>query len=352
MMTQAHERCIFRNNKNDVFWGGKMRVGQHRTFWLALASAALLPLMAIGALAQSDNYPTKNIRLVVGFAAGGGNDLIARILAQELQTALGQSVVVENKVGAGGRIAAEYVMGQPPDGHTLLIGASGAMALSPAVVEKVPYVTLRDFAPVSMVADFPLLMVNAIEHPAKTVKEFVAWAKANPEKSNYGTSSTAFTLAVELFKLKSGAPITAIPYKSGNEMVVSVMGGNSSITIVDPPPAASQIIAGKLRGLAITATSRFEDLPDVPTMAEAGYPDVLVSLWSGVFAPAGTPQPIVRRLETEISRIVRIPEIKQKFRTLGTRTVGDTSQEFIAAIEKEMVMWRGVAQAANLKFEQ
>jgi tripartite-type tricarboxylate transporter receptor subunit TctC len=327
------------------------RRGLFRTAWLALAAVALLPLLSGAAQAQTEAYPARNIRIIVGFAAGGGNDLIARIIAQELQTALGQTVVVENKVGAGGRIAAEYVMAQPPDGHTLLVGASGAMAISPAVTEKMPYVTLRDFVPISMVAAFPLIMASNIDHPAKTVREFVEWAKANPDKSNYGTSSTAFTLAVELFKLKSGAPITAIPYKSGNEMVVSVMGGNSTITIVDPPPAAPQIQAGKLRGLAVTATQRMEEIPDVPTMAEAGYPDVLVSLWSGVFAPAGTPKPIVQRLEDELRKIMQNAEVKQKFKAMATGTVGSTSAEFVAAIEKETTMWRGVAQAANLKFE-
>ncbi|HVG52241.1 MAG TPA: tripartite tricarboxylate transporter substrate binding protein [Xanthobacteraceae bacterium] len=324
------------------------RNGFLRTLCVALASLALL---AANAHAQTDNYPSKNIRVIVGFAAGGGNDLIARVVAQELQNALGQTVVVENRVGAGGRVAAEYVMREPPDGHTLLVGASGAMAISPAVIEKIPYVTLRDFAPVSMIASFPLVMATSIDHPAKTVKEFVAWAKANPDKSNYGTTSPAFTLTVELLKLKSGAPITAIPYKSGNEMVMSVMSNNSSMTIVDPPPAVPQIQAGKLRGLAVTATTRMEELPDVPTMPEAGYPDVLVSLWNGIFAPPGTPKPIVQKLETEIRRIMQLPDVKQKFRTMATIPVGSTSQEFIALIEKETAMWRGVAKDANLKFE-
>jgi tripartite-type tricarboxylate transporter receptor subunit TctC len=328
-----------------------MRRGRNQWIWLALAIAACGPGIFTGAKAQADAFPSKTMRIVVGFAAGGGNDLIARIIAQELQTSLGQSVVVENKIGAGGRVAAEYLMTQPADGHTLLLGASGAMAITPAISEKLPYVTLRDFVPVSQVAAFPLLMVTSMDHPAKTVKEFVAWAKANPDKSNYGTTSPAFTLAVELFKLKSGAPITAIPYKSGNEMVVSVMGGDSSITIVDPPPAAPQIVAGKLRGLAVTATARSEDLPDVPTIGEAGYPDVLVSLWSGIFAPKGTPEPVVRKLEGEIRRIMQLPDVKQKFRTMATNTVGGTSQEFVTLIEKETAMWRGVAQAANLKFE-
>src|SRR4051794_36566130 len=192
------------------------RLGQLKSATLAFAAAALIATLSHRVQAQ-ETYPNRTIRLIVGFAAGGGNDLIARILAQELQTALGQPVVVENKVGAGGRVAAEFVKAQPADGYTLLVGASGAMAISVAVAEKLPYQTLRDFVPISMVAEFPLLMVINPDHPAKTAKEFVAWSKANPDKSNYGTSSVGFTLAIELFKLKSGAQIQAIPYKSGNE---------------------------------------------------------------------------------------------------------------------------------------
>jgi tripartite-type tricarboxylate transporter receptor subunit TctC len=303
------------------------------------------------AIAQSDAWPNRPIKLIVGFAAGGGNDLIARIVGQKLQEAFGQPVVVENKVGAGGRVSAEYVMGQAPDGYTLLIGASGAMAISPAVTDKLAYVTLRDFVPVSMVAAFPLVMVTSPDHPAKTVKDFVAWSKANPDKSNYGTTSAAFTLATELFKLKSGAPMVAIPYKSGNEMVIGVMGGQTSVGIVDPPPATPQIKAGKLRGLAVTAPTRLEDLLDVPTMDEQGFPDVHVALWSGVFAPAKTPQPVVQKLEAEIRRIMQMPDVKEKFRAMATGTVGSSSQEFAQAIDREIKMWAGVAKAANLQLE-
>ena len=327
-----------------------MRVGKLKCAVLALFAAALVSIMPRGASAQ-EAYPNRTIRLIVGFAAGGGNDLIARIVAQELQAVLGQPVVVENKVGAGGRVAAEFVKAQPADGYTLLVGASGAMAISVAVAEKLPYQTLRDFVPISMVAEFPLLMVINPDHPAKTAKEFVAWSKANPDKSNYGTSSVGFTLAIELFKLKSGALIQAIPYKSGNEMVLGVMGGQSSITIVDPPPAIPQIEGGKLRALGVTATKRMPELPNVPTMAEAGFPDVVVGLWNGIFAPAGTPEPVVKRLEAEIQRFMKKPDVQQKFRAMATDAVGGTSQEFAAAIERETKMWRGVADAANLKLE-
>jgi tripartite-type tricarboxylate transporter receptor subunit TctC len=301
---------------------------------------------------DTKGYPDRTIRLIVGFAAGGGNDIMARIVGQKLQERLGQTVVVENKAGAGGRLSAEYVAGQPPDGYTLLIGASGTMAVGPAVIEKVPYVTLRDFAPISMIASFPLILVVGGDNPAKSVKELVAWAKANPDKANYATSSPAFTLATELFKLKSGAPMTPIPYRSSNESVVSVIAGQSTLTIVDPPPSVPQVKEGKLRGLAVTAPKRLDDLPDVPTMDEQGYPDVHVQLWSGVFAPAKTPPPIVAKLEAEFRAIMQLPDVKERFKAMATGTVGSTSAEFAKVIETETRMWADVAKAANLKFDQ
>ena len=315
--------------------------------------AALLALgFGVGAASAQETYPSRTIRLIVGFAAGGGNDIIARIVGQKLQESLGQTVVVENRVGAGGRLSAEYVAAQPPDGYTLLIGASGAMAISPAVVAGVPYVTLRDFAPISMLASFPLIMIVGADHPAKSVKELVAWAKANPDKANYATSSTAFTLATELFKLKSGAPMVPIPYRSGNESVVSVMAGQSTLTIVDPPPSAPQVKAGKVRALAITAAKRLDDLPEVPTMDEQGYPDVHVQLWSGVFAPAGTPPAVIGKLEGELRRIMQLPDVQQKFRAMATGTVGSSAADFAKLIAAETRMWADVGKAANLKFEQ
>jgi tripartite-type tricarboxylate transporter receptor subunit TctC len=226
------------------------------------------------------------------------------------------------------------------------------MAVGPAVIEKVPYVTLRDFAPISMIASFPLILVVGGDNPAKSVKELVAWAKANPDKANYATSSPAFTLATELFKLKSGAPMTPIPYRSSNESVVSVIAGQSTLTIVDPPPSVPQVKEGKLRGLAVTAPKRLDDLPDVPTMDEQGYPDVHVQLWSGVFAPAKTPPPIVAKLEAEFRAIMQLPDVKERFKAMATGTVGSTSAEFAKVIETETRMWADVAKAANLKFDQ
>ena len=291
----------------------------------SLVASLLAAAPAAAQQTATDKYPSKPIHLIVGFAAGGGNDIIARIVGQKLQDSLGQTVIVENRVGAGGRLSAEYVAAQPPDGYTLLVGASGAMAISPAVVAGVPYVTLRDFVPISMIASFPLIMVVNPDHPAKSVKELVAWAKANPDKANYATSSTAFTLATELFKLKSGAPMVPIPYRSGNESVVSVMAGQSTTTIVDPPPTTPQVKAGKLRALAVTAAQRLDDLPDVPTMDEQGYPEVHVKLWSGIFAPAKTSPPVIKTLETELQRIMQMPDVQERFKAMATGTVGSSA---------------------------
>ncbi len=288
---------------------------------------------------------------MVGFAAGGGNDIIARIIGQKLQEGLGTTVIIENRPGAGGKIAAEAVMTAPPDGYTLLVGAAGAMSIIPAISVKQPYHGTKDFAPISMVAAFPLILVVQASHPAKNVKDLVAWMKANPDKSNYATSSPAFTLATELFKLKTGAPGTAIPYKSSGESLVSVLGEQSLLTIADPPPTTPLVKNGQVRALAVLATIRSDELPDVPTMTEAGVPDVNVSLWSGLFAPAHTPPDIVARLESEIIKIMQMPDVKEKFKAMATPTVGGTAADFARVIDTETQTWAEVGRAANVKLE-
>jgi tripartite-type tricarboxylate transporter receptor subunit TctC len=321
---------------------------------IGLMTIALLAASDRDANAQADpaaNYPNRTIKVVVGFAAGGGNDIIARIIGQKLQDGLGQTVIIENKVGAGGSLAALSVMTAPPDGYTLLVGASGAMSIIPAISVRPPYATLKDFAPVSNLASFPLILSVYPSHPAKTVQELVAWMKANPDKANYATSSSAFTLATELFKLRTGAPGTAIPYKSSNEMLVSVIGQQSLFTITDPPPTTPQVKSGQVRALAVTSDKRMEDLPDVPTMAEAGVTGMEVGLWSGIFAPAATPPGIVRKLETELRKIMQMADVKEKFKAMATPTVGSTAAEFTRTIDTETKMWREVGQAANVKLE-
>src|SRR6202035_3354659 len=284
--------------------------------------------IAVPAHAQAP-YPNHVIKLEVGFAAGGGNDIFARIIAQKMQEDLGQPVIVENRPGGGGKLAAEFVKNAAPDGYTLLIGAAGAMTIIPAISVKQPYHGTKDFTPISMVAAFPLILAIKADHPAQNVQELVAWMKANPDKSNYATSSPAFTLATELFKLKTGAPGVAIPYKSSNESILSVMSGQSLLTIADPPPTTPQVKGGQVRGLAVLDPKRLADLPDVPTMTEAGVAGVNVSLWSGLFGPARLPPEVAKKLETEVMKIMQMADVKARFKNMATPTVGSSAADFV-----------------------
>src|SRR5437764_9288019 len=242
---------------------------------LALTVAAVAP-----AHAQTD-YPNCVVRVVVGFAAGGGNDIFARLVGAKLSELIGQSVIIENRPGAGARLANEYVANQPADGYTLLVSASGGMSIASAIYPKLGYHPTKSFVPLTMIANFPLILAIPANHPAKDVKELVEWMKANPDKSNYATSSPAFTIATELFKLKTGAPGQAIPYKGSGESLVAVLSGQTLFTIADGPPAVPLVKGGKVRALAVTGAQRSAELADVPSMAEAGLPEVNTSLWSG-----------------------------------------------------------------------
>ena len=315
-----------------------------------LAGLAIAAATPWAAQAQAP-YPSRIIKLVVGFAAGGGNDIFARIIAAKMQDDFGQTVIVENRPGAGVKLAAEYVKNATPDGYTLLVGAAGAMTIIPAISVTPPYHGTKDFTPISMMAAFPLILAVKADGPVKNVRELIAWMKAHPDKSNFASSSPAFTLATELFKLKTGTPGVAIPYKSSNESILSVISGQSLLTIADPPPTTPQVKGGMVRGLAVLDTKRLEDLPDVPTMTEAGVPDVNVSLWSGIFGPAHLPPEIAKKLEAEIMKIMRMDDVKEKFKKMATPTVGSTSAEFAKIIDEQTRTWVDVGRAANVKLE-
>jgi tripartite-type tricarboxylate transporter receptor subunit TctC len=315
----------------------------------ALAATAI----ASSAWAQEDpaKYPSRPIHIVVGFTPGGGNDLIARIVGQKLSEGLGQPVIIDNKPGAGAIVATEYVAKAAPDGYTLLVGASGAMSINPAVYTKLAYDSIRDFIPVSELGSFPLILIVNASSPIKSVAELVAFAKANPDKANYSSASAAFQLATELFKQKTGAPLQEIPYKGAADSVMAVISGQVTATIADAGPVSGQIKGGQVRALAVAAPARTQDLPDIPTMKEAGA-DVEAVLWSGIFVPKNTPPAIVKKLESEFMRIARLPDVIDRFKPLGIESVGNSSDQFAKIVAADIARWTEVARAANIKLEQ
>jgi len=313
--------------------------------------------LAIGAVclglatfvAAQQSYPNKPIRIIVGYTAGGGNDIIVRVVAPRMSEGLGQPVIVENRPGAQSIIACEYVAKAAPDGYTLLMGPSGPMTMNPALYSKLPYSPLEDFAPISMIGDFPLILVVSASLPVKTVRELIAYAKARPAQVNYAASATPFQLAAELFNQKAGTKFAYIPYKGSGDSVAAVMSGQVTMTIMDPPPAIGPLKSGKARGLAVTSATRHPNWPELPTLAEAGVPDFEIRLFTGFLAPAGTPPAIVRRLQREVARVVKLPDIRKRLNEMAIDPSGNTPEEFRAIIARDIKKWTAVAKAANIK---
>jgi tripartite-type tricarboxylate transporter receptor subunit TctC len=315
---------------------------------LAGAAAAAWP---IATHAQQIDYPSHPVRIVVGFGAGGGTDTVARIVAQKLQEALGGAFVVENRPGGSGRLAPDLVAKATPDGYTLLGAAPGAMTVGTAIWPDIPYDIFKDFVPISLMAEYTLVVLVAKSHPARTVSELVAWLKANPDKANYPTPSPVFTLPIEHFKIKTGAPATAINYKSSNESIASLLGGQTAFAFVETPIAVPQLGNGMLRALAVTATARIRELPDVPTLAEAGVPDVLGGTYLAMMAPAGTPMPIIKKLEAACRHIAASDDFKARMRDLAATPVGSSADELTAQMHAEVKRWTAVVKEANIQFE-
>ena len=314
-----------------------------------MAVAAALCAAVCNPATGQTGYPSRPVRLVIPFAAGGGNDIVARVVAAKLGETFGQPVLVENKPGAQGIIAVEFVQKSAPDGHTILVGPSGPMTSNPAIYAKLPYSTLRDFAPITMVGSFPLILVVNGTSPARTVRELIEFARSRPTSVNYGSTSALFQLSSEMLNQKTGTRFQHIPYKSSAEFVNAVIAGEITIAFADPPPSAGQIKSGRLRALAVTSATRHPSWPEVPTMAEAGVPDMAFLVWIGLFAPANTPSAIVRRLHDEVARIIALPDVRERFAGLGVDPSGMSGEEFAKVIATDIARWTAVAKEANIK---
>ena len=303
---------------------------------------------SIAAIAQ-DAYPSKPIRILIGYAAGGGNDIIVRVMQPEMQKGLGQPVIIENRPGAQGIIAADLAAKAAPDGYTLMMGPSGPMTINPATYSKLSYSPTRDFAPISMIASFPLILTVDPKLPIKDVKDLVAYAKANPGKANYASSAGIFQIASELFKQRTGTSFEMVSYKSSGESVQAVMAGQVTITLVDPPPASGPIKNGQLRALAVTSSTRHPSWPDLPTLIELGVKDMEVPVWTAFFAPAKTPPAIIARLQKEVARVVQTPEVRERFAAMGLDPVGGSAEDLGRRVAADIEKWTAVAKAANIK---
>jgi tripartite-type tricarboxylate transporter receptor subunit TctC len=314
-----------------------MRYFSRRSVLGTFAAPIAAAMVPASAGAQSD-YPNRPVRLIVGFAAGGGNDIFARLVGAKLSEILGQPVVVENRAGAGGRLSGEYVSNQPADGYTLLVGAVGAMSIAAAIYPDLKYHPTKTLRPLAMIGSFPLILAVGADNPSRNVKELAEWAKQHPDKANYPSTSPLFTIAMEQLKLKSGMP--------------GVMKGQTMAAIADPPPTVPQVKAGKVKALAVTGAERLPELADVPSMAEAGYPNVDMQGWSGIFVPAATPSAITAKLEKALSQSIRDPDVSAKLKNLAVTPGGGPPDDFRRTVEDDIGKVRDVVKAANLTFEE
>ena len=316
--------------------------------------AVIAGLAATGdALSQAPAYPTRPIRLVVPFPPGGATDILARDVAQKLTEAWGQSVVVDNRPGAGGNIGAELVAKAAPDGYTLLMGTVGTHAINASLYAKMPYDHIRDFAPVILVASVPNVLEVNPALPVNSVAELIAYAKANPGKLNFASSGngTSIHLSGELFKVMAGVQMTHVPYKGSAPAVADLISGQVQLMFDNLPPSLPQIKAGKLRALAVTSSARAPALPDVPTVAEAGLPGFEASSWFGVLAPAGTPPAIVARLNAEIAKWLATPEAKERLSKQGADAAGGSPEDFVKHIAAETAKWSKVVKDSGAKID-
>ena len=321
--------------------------------WLTIIALAAFAAATAAVNAQTAAWPSKPIKWIVPFAPGGTTDILARTVGEKLTIALGQPVVVENKPGAGGGVGAEFTARSAPDGYTIMGGTISTHAINASLYSKLPYDPVKDFAAITLIARVPNLLVVNPSIPANNVAELIALLKANPGKYTFASSGngTSQHLSGELFKTMAGVDMQHIPYKGSPPALQDVVGGQVSMTFDNITTALPLARSGKLRPLAVTTARRSAVAPEVPTLGEAGLPGFEVGSWQGVFAPAGTPPDVVKRLNNEIVKILNLPEIREKLAALGAEPVGNSQEEFSAMVKAEVVKWTDVVKKSGAKID-
>jgi len=304
-------------------------------------------------LATAAGFPERPVRMIVPFAAGGGSDILSRAIGQKLTEGWGQQVVIDNRPDAGRNIGMEVGARASPDGHNLVMAYTGTIAINPSMYPKLPYDPVRDFAPITQVASAPMLLVVNPAVPAKSVKELIAYAKAHPRQLNYASAGNGTTphLNGELFKSMAGVDMVHIPYKGGigGQVITDLLSGRVQVYFVNMLAGIPHAKAGRLRGLAVTSSRRSPAMPEIPTLSEAGVPGYEALNWYGVLAPAGTPAPVVTRLNADFVRVLSAPEVKDRLAGEGAEAVGDTPAQFAAFIRTEIAKWSRLIKDAGIR---
>jgi tripartite-type tricarboxylate transporter receptor subunit TctC len=320
---------------------------------MTLARVALVAgTLVICALANAQGFPSRPIRMIVPYAPGGNDDISARIIGPGMGELLGQTIIVENRPGGGGNVGAGLVAKATPDGHTLLVGSSGPLSVNPVVFKDIPYDSVKDFAPVSLVQIVPLVLLVSPKFTVGSVKELLDRAKAQPGKITIASAGTGTTnhFAIELFSAMTGAKLLHVPYKGSGPALSELLGGQVNTMIDQLTSSMGFIRDGKLKVIAVTAAKRVSALPNVPTLAESGVPNYEASTFLGILAPAGTPRALVAKLNAALRKVMDTPAVQERFRALGADPGGSTPEQFAKMIRDELNKWRSLAQRANLKF--
>jgi tripartite-type tricarboxylate transporter receptor subunit TctC len=312
---------------------------------------SLLSLVALTATASAQDYPNRPITLIVPYAAGGGNDIMARIAAEKMSPVLGQQIVIENRGGAGGSIATRAIAHAAPDGYTLGLGGTGTLAIDPTLYSNAGYDPRKDFAPIGLIGTSALVLVIHPSIPAHTVKELIAYAKANPGKLTYASAGvgSGIHLAAEYFRFQAGLEMTHVPYKGSGPALNDLVGGHVSMYFSSLPPAIGLVKEGKLRALAVTGAARSPIFPELPTIAEAALPGFEAVLHYGIVAPAGTPKPIVDKLNAALRQAVMSDDMKKKLAADGTEPLASTPEQYAADIDKEETKWSAIIKKSGAK---